>query len=739
MNEREILEKIMESAQDLRVPETLKPEQIKKQLEDGTNQNQNQIQKRRRNRYRAAAAAACLCFCFGAAGLAYQQSARQQISDRPPTGSHKPGNATSNITEGRKDYENVTGSAEHDNAAHTAEDLDETQAAPVKKLGKMYALAADYGEVYDVLKKTAYRHMKQKNSAEASRDDIDSADEALSGSYSSDAIKDAAENTTYQSNNDYSTTNLQVEGVDESDFVKTDGNFIYVVQDTQIQILDVRESIPAAAGTIRPKMDEDTDRICEMYVADGMLTLILQTEKTELQATPVQQKKEDGKQAEDTDTQSKMYLSDEAQSVHTTAVTKVLTYDLTDPIKPALKNTTAQDGWYKTSRKIGNHLYLFTDQSFGSEIMDRIPRKEALNEDHITSWLPSVNGKAVSEDCIYLPKEGNNGLLMTSVNLADNSSILDQKLLINNYVNLYVTNHSVYLYDQVYVNNACRTRIARFSLDADGKIHARAAKTIKGSITDTFAIHESSGYLQVLTSLTDQNPSENRVYVLDENMEVTGKLTGLAKGEQIYAARFMGETGYFVTYRNTDPLFTVDFSDPHNPKVIGELKVTGFSEYLHFWSDHKLLGIGLETNPQDGQIIGVKLSMFDISNPGKVKEEAKLVFHGITYCDGLYDYKSILADAKKNLIAFTAKADESYPHGHQTCYRVVSYDSDHKKFKIRAERTLAAGQRIYNSSRWRSVYVEDRLYLVSEKKTIVFDLSDECKEIGKLKYGWQGN
>ncbi len=737
MNEREILEKIMESAQDLRVPETLKPEQIKKQLEDGT--NQNQIQKRRRNRYRAAAAAACLCFCFGAAGLAYQQSARQQISDRPPTGSHKPGNPTSSITEGRKDYENVTGSAEHDNADHTVENSDATQAAPVKKLGKMYALAADYGEVYDVLKKTAYRHMKQKNSAEASRDDIDSADEALSGSYSSDAIKDTAENKTYQSDNDYSTTNLQVEGVDESDFVKTDGNFIYVVQDTQIQILDVRESIPAAAGTIRPKMDEDTDRICEMYVADGMLTLILQAEKTELQATPVLPKKEDGKQAEDTDTQSKMYLSDEAQSVHTTAVTKVLTYDLTDPLKPALKNTTAQDGWYKTSRKIGNHLYLFTDQSFGSEIMDRIPRKEALNEDNVTSWLPSVNGKAVSEDCIYLPKEGNNGLLMTSVDLADNSSILDQKLLINNYVNLYVTNHSVYLYDQVYVNNACRTRIARFSLDADGKIHARAAKTIKGSITDTFAIHESSGYLQVLTSLTDQNPSENRVYVLDENMEVTGKLTGLAKGEQIYAARFMGETGYFVTYRNTDPLFTVDFSDPHNPKVIGELKVTGFSEYLHFWSDHKLLGIGLETNPQDGQIIGVKLSMFDISNPGKVKEEAKLVFHGITYCDGLYDYKSILADAKKNLIAFTAKADESYPHGHQTCYRVVSYDSDHKKFKIRAERTLAAGQRIYNSSRWRSVYVEDRLYLVSEKKTIVFDLSDECKEIGKLKYGWQGN
>ena len=144
-------------------------------------------------------------------------------------------------------------------------------------------------------------------------------------------------------------------------------------------------------------------RICEMYVADRMLTLIVQAEKTELQATPSLHKKEDVKQAEDTDTQSEMSLSDEVQSVNTTAVTKVLTYDLTDPLKPALKNTTEQDGWYKTSRKIGNHLYLFTDQSLGSEIVDRIPRKEALNEDHITSWLPSVNGKAVSEDCIYLP------------------------------------------------------------------------------------------------------------------------------------------------------------------------------------------------------------------------------------------------------------------------------------------------------------------------------------------------
>ena len=73
-------------------------------------------------------------------------------------------------------------------------------------------------------------------------------------------------------------------------------------------------------------------------------------------------------------------------------------------------------------------------------------------------------------------------------------------------------------------------------------------------------------------------------------------MTGIAPGEEIYAARFMGNTGYFVTYRNTDPLFSVDLSDPAKPEIIAELKVTGFSEYLHFWDDTHLLGIGYESD-----------------------------------------------------------------------------------------------------------------------------------------------
>ena len=85
-------------------------------------------------------------------------------------------------------------------------------------------------------------------------------------------------------------------------------------------------------------------------------------------------------------------------------------------------------------------------------------------------------------------------------------------------------------------------------------------------------------------------------------MTTIGRIENLAEGEEIKSARFMGDTGYFVTYENTDPLFSVDLSDPENPKITGKLKITGFSEYLHFYGQNRLLGIGWETDPDSGSV-----------------------------------------------------------------------------------------------------------------------------------------
>ena len=135
-------------------------------------------------------------------------------------------------------------------------------------------------------------------------------------------------------------------------------------------------------------------------------------------------------------------------------------------------------------------------------------------------------------------------------------------------------------------------------------------------------------------------------------MKGSGIIEDLAFGESIQSARFLGDTGYFVTYKQVDPLFSVDLKDPENPKVIGELKVTGFSEYLHFYGENKLLGIGQETDPDTGELRGIKLSMFDISNPADVKEVDKIVLKDIDIYSPQDNYRSVMIDADENIIGF---------------------------------------------------------------------------------------
>lgn len=110
------------------------------------------------------------------------------------------------------------------------------------------------------------------------------------------------------------------------------------------------------------------------------------------------------------------------------------------------------------------------------------------------------------------------------------------------------------------------------------------------------------------------------------------------------SARFLGTMAYFVTYRNMDPLFAVDLSDEKNPKVLSELKITGFSEYLHFWGEDKLVGIGYETDPETGRQTGLKISMFDISDPADLKVAGSCVLKNTGYSPALYDYKCVLVD-----------------------------------------------------------------------------------------------
>lgn len=175
----------------------------------------------------------------------------------------------------------------------------------------------------------------------------------------------------------------------------------------------------------------------------------------------------------------------------------------------------------------------------------------------------------------------------------------------------YVSESNIYsaVSDWTASDTKPRTEIVRIGYE-DGFFTEGSTGSVSGELNNSFSMDEYNGNLRLVTTTAGWNKDyseytrTNGLYILDADMKTIGKIENLADNEEIKSARFMGDTGYFVTYRNTDPLFSADLSDPTKPKIIGELKITGFSEYLHFYGENKLLGIGWETDPDTGSIEG---------------------------------------------------------------------------------------------------------------------------------------
>lgn len=500
----------------------------------------------------------------------------------------------------------------------------------------------------------------------------------------------------------YSTTNLQVEGVDEGDLVKTDGTYIYLLSAGSWLRIVKADNMELVAEISSEEIGNNVT--CqEMYVENGLLILAADQYENNLKES-----------AEDV-----YYVEGSNKTI-------LITYDISDASNPRLLGRVSQDGCYRTSRKVGDYVYLFSDYYCTVD-----------ENDDSDTLIPRVNGSRISEDEIYVPNEINDSryLVMSSINMKNPGNIKDEKALINSGEQFHITESSIYVvrYDWNYEKNGDQvyTNFIRFSM-RNGDIQAKAAVSLKGELTDTFAVNEYSDYLRVLLtdwSGTAEDGPVNRVYVLDKDMEICGQIDHLAQGETIYSARFMGDKGYFVTYRNTDPLFSVDFSDPENPRILGELKVTGFSEYLHFYGEGKLLGLGWETDPNSGEILGLKISMYDISDPENVAEENKLILKNVDGCDGLYKYKAVLADADENLIGFTI---ESYDEQYCKKYVVFSYQED-EGFVKKLEYNLYSEVEYGSSGDTRGLYIDDVLYVVEEQRITAFDRKNAFEKLGALE------
>ena len=287
--------------------------------------------------------------------------------------------------------------------------------------------------------------------------------------------------------------------------------------------------------------------------------------------------------------------------------------------------------------------------------------------------------------------------IITSVSLENPDQTAHSKALLADSGSLYVSNQNIYFYETVWNYYGKEVTTIRKVSYEKGELTAGPQCKLKGYINDSFSIDEYKGYLRVV--VTESNT--NSVYILDEDLKETGSIKNLAKDERIYSARLMGEVGYFVTFRETDPLFSVDLSDPKNPKIIGELKIPGFSDYLHPYGKNKLLGIGMNVDEDTLSTDGVKLTMFDISDPENVKEEQTYVIKNVYYTDVSYDYKAALVDVEKNLIGFAADSQGGRE------YYTFSYDAN-RGFECTMHEEINGN----NMRITRGVYIEDTLYVV---------------------------
>lgn len=491
----------------------------------------------------------------------------------------------------------------------------------------------------------------------------------------------------------YSETNLRELGVDEGDLVKTDGEYIYIMKrDSSVKIIRADGTEMALITALEPENLSESVR--DMYVSGNTLVMVTGGSRTSMV--------ESGKD---------VYVTKSYNYA------KTETYDITDRSAPKRIGSAEQEGNYRSSRKAGDYIYLFTQ--YRPQIEDTRVESEIM---------PLVNGEYLEADDIYVPEslEYTDYLVIGSVNLNDPSKTVSHKAVVSGADNFYVSSSSIFIYNQSYATGEQKTEILKFGYE-DGQIWGVGACSVQGYLNDTFSIDEYKNNLRVLATRWDSQ-NINSLYVFDEKMQPIGKIDDIAPGETIRSARFMGDTGYFVTFRNTDPLFSVDLSDPSNPKILGELKVTGFSSYLHDYGDGKLLGIGYEADEETGMNTGVKLSMFDVSDPANVKEIKRYTIKDAEYVPALSNYKAVMISPQKNLFGFVCDGN----------YLVFTYDAQ-DGFRNLLSYNLMEGEDESGGYYWykfedvRGLFIEDTFYLTDTGEVRAFDMTKEFAQEAKLE------
>jgi inhibitor of cysteine peptidase len=540
---------------------------------------------------------------------------------------------------------------------------------------------------------------------------------------------------------EYSTTNIQVAGVDEADTVKSDGEYLYVVSTPYIYIL---KAYPADQAEVVSKIEFNETYGVQIYVNEDKL-VVLANYYPYL-----------------------MYETFEGERVDTfipytyVEETFVKVYDITDKANPVLSRTVTVNGTMSGSRMIGDYVYVVVNQV----IMQ--PRVNGTDV-YMEVTLPTISGDYVREilptEIYYIDVPDVSYQLTTviAVNVMNDAQEPTYEPFLAGYsTNMYVSLNNMYLvapntnwYFILDGEDEPReeTLVYRIELNQE-QVNILSEGTVPGYVLNQFSMDEHDGYFRVATTTNnfgwrtfgEEATSKNNVYVLDMNLDVVGELEDLAPGEQIYSARFMGNRLYLVTFKNIDPLFVIDLTDPTAPTVLGSLKVTGYSGYLHPYDENHIIGIGKETTAADREDFawyqGVKISLFDVSDVSNPVEVAKYeIGDRGTTSPILDDHKALLFDESRNLLVIpvlVAELDPSqYPgevpdwaYGEYVWQGACVFDISPDGIEYRGGITHLEDGADLKSGYWsyseyfveRALYIGDVLYTVSDRLVKMNDL-----------------
>jgi len=300
--------------------------------------------------------------------------------------------------------------------------------------------------------------------------------------------------------------------------------------------------------------------------------------------------------------------------------------------------------------------------------------------------------------------------------------------------NMYVSLNNIYVAYTTWSEQTQYTEIHRIRVNGS-ELAFEAKGSVKGYALNQYSMDEYNGYFRLATTSQIDSTQQNNVYVLNADLNITGKMENLADGERIYSARFMGDKCYLVTFKQVDPFFVLDMSIPSEPKVAGELKIPGYSSYLHLYDENHVIGLGKEDN-------NVKLSLFDVSDVNNPTEIAKYTVEGdYTDSEALYEPKAFLFDKEKELLPISQtnygviSSDGNVDSETRDSYLEAGYWQGAYVFNVTPSGFTLRGRIThqdatdsqyywydYNKMMHRALYIDNTLYTVSNMKVLLNNL-----------------